>query len=103
MRSNKVSDTRLVQVFLSQSDTPGPNIYEVTADENGILYCTCPGFMGRKSCKHSKFVQARIENNKGNYPLEISSRATEEDAIKARASSESFREFIIKFGKIEVF
>ena len=96
-------DTRLVQVFLSPAMSPGPGIYEVSSDEDANLYCTCPGFSGRSVCKHTKFVQARVENNKGSYPLELSSKATEEDARRARESSEEFRKFVIKYGKIEVF
>jgi hypothetical protein len=99
----KVSDARLVQVFLSQSQTPGPSIYEVSATEPGDLSCTCPGFRGRGSCKHVKFVQTRLDSNNGNYPLEISSRATKEDADRAKRSNKDFRDFIIRFGKIEVF
>ena len=94
---------KLIQVFLSQSQTPGPGVYEVSADTSGNLLCTCPGFKGRKSCKHSKFVQARIDSNNGTYPLEISKRATDEDTEKAKESLENFREFVIKFAKIEVF
>lgn len=105
MREQNVSQStnRLVQVFLSQSQTPGPGIFEVSADDPGTLYCTCPGYRGRKTCKHTKFVQARIDSNNGNYPLEISSRATREDALKAKESNDEFREFVIKFGKIEVY
>lgn len=105
MRERNMSDTsnRLVQVFLSQAQTPGPGIFEVSADEPGNLFCTCPGFRGRHTCKHTKFVQARIDSNKGNYPLEISSRATRDDALKAKESNDNFREFVIKFGKIEVY
>jgi hypothetical protein len=99
----QVNDIRLVQVFLSQTNTPGPGIYEVSASDTGTLYCTCPGYKGRKTCKHVKFVQARIDGNNGHYPLEISSRATQDDATKAKRSNENFREFVIKFGKIEVF
>jgi hypothetical protein len=96
--------TRLVQVFLSQSQTPGPSIFEVSSDiENSNLYCTCPGFKGRSTCKHVMFVKARIDSNNGSYPLEISNRATKEEADLAKASEDNFREFIIKYGKIEVF
>lgn len=103
MKGGTVKSPRLVQVFLSQTQTPGPSIYEVSTDDSGALYCTCAGYQGRKSCKHTKFVQARIDSNHGSYPLEISNRATEEEAALAKTSSEKFREFIIKYGKIEVF
>lgn len=98
-----MQELKLIQVFLSQAQTPGPGIFEVSGDENGNLFCTCPGFRGRGSCKHSRFVKARIDSNDGTYPLEISSRATEEDAEKARTSADNFRDFIIKFGRIEVY
>jgi hypothetical protein len=101
--SANVKANRLVQVFLSQAQTPGPGIYEVSTDNDGNLSCTCPGFKGRKTCKHIKYVQAKIDNNNGSYPLEISSRATEEEAMEAKTSAEAFRDFIIKYGKIEVF
>jgi hypothetical protein len=97
------NDMRLVQVFLSQTQTPGPGIYEVSVDDRENLECTCPGFRGRATCKHVKFVRARIDSNNGNYPLEISSRATRQDADKAKNSNENFREFVIKYGKIEVY
>jgi len=101
--SKAVTESRLVQVFLSQTQTPGPGIYEVSTDENAVLYCTCPGYKGRKTCKHTKYVQAKIDNNNGSYPLEISNRATEEEAQEAKLSNDAFRKFIIKYGKIEVF
>jgi len=95
--------TKLIQVFLSQTQSPGPGIYEVSGDEQGTLFCTCPGFRGRSTCKHSRFVKSRIDGNNGTYPLEISSRATEEDAAKAKKSAQNFREFVIKYGRIEVY
>ena len=104
MRRHTVPTSRLVQVFLSQSQTPGPSIFEVTANlTNENLYCTCPGYKGRSTCKHVKFVKARIDANNGSYPLEISDKATKEEADLAKASDDNFREFIIKYGKIEVY
>lgn len=99
---NIVDEKRLVQVFLSPVRT-SPNIYEVSSTKSGELSCTCPSFVGKTSCKHTRFVKARIDANEGNYPLEISSRATDVDAERAKESPEAFREFIIKFAKIEVF
>jgi hypothetical protein len=95
-------DYRLVQVFLPQNTTTGPGIYEVSINDTDGFYCTCPGYSGRAICKHVKFVRARIDTNNGTYPLEISSRATMDDADKAKTSNKEFRQFIIKFGKVEV-
>jgi hypothetical protein len=98
-----MSEDRLLQIFLSQSQTPGPAVFEVSVKHNGGLYCTCPGFRGRSTCKHVKFVKARVNHNNGVYPLEISEKASQEDSEKAGESKEAFRDFIIKYGKIEVF
>lgn len=106
MKGRRVEDDRLrlVQVFLSQNKTPGPGVYEVSLEPtSGDLYCNCPGFASRHTCKHLKFVKTRITDNNGNYPLEISSRATQEDADKAKDSNRAFRDFVIKFGRIEVY
>lgn len=96
-------DLRLIQVFLGASKNPGPGVYEVSTDNHGNLYCTCRDFMVRKKCKHVAFVKNRIDNNNGNYPLEILSRATQEEAEQAKLSNDDYRRFIIKYGKIEVF
>jgi hypothetical protein len=104
MKGNQVDDDlRLVQVFLSQNKTPGPGIYEVAVDPESVLHCTCPGYKSRSTCKHVRFVNSRIETNGGTYPLEISSRASTEDAKKAQDSNKEFREFVIKYGRIEVY
>jgi len=103
MRSDMRSKAKLLQVFLSKTQVPGPSIYEVSTDDDGILYCTCPRFDDAHSCKHIKFVTARIQTNNGHYPLEILSKATEEEANLARVSKDAYRSFIIKYGKIEVF
>lgn len=97
-----MQDARLVQIFLSQANTPGPGIYEVSLTKDKKFICTCPGYNGRATCKHTKFVEARVKNNNGTYPLEISTRCKEEDADMSVASPEEFRKFIIKYGKIEV-
>ena len=97
-----MEDIKLVQIFLGGAGTPGPGIFEVSLDKEKNFICTCPGYAGRGTCKHTKFVASRVKQNHGTYPLEISTRVTEEDTDKANESPEEFRKFIIKFGKIEV-
>ena len=97
------SDARLLQVFLSKTQVPGPSIYEVSVDDEGSLFCTCPKFEERPFCKHTKFVLTRIEDNNGHYPLEILNKATEIEADLAKTSKDAYRSFIIRYGKIEVF
>jgi SWIM zinc finger len=97
------SESRLLQVFLSKAQVSGPGIYEVSIDDDGNLFCTCPKFEDKFACKHTKFVLTRIEINNGHYPLEILNKATEDEAAVARVSNDAYRSFIIKYGKIEVY
>lgn len=94
---------RLIQVFLSAKSSTHPGIYEVSVDANDNLFCTCPGGVATGECKHTKFVKAKMDANKGTYPLEINKKAKPEEAELARQSNDLFRDFIIKFGRIEVF
>ena len=99
-----MSEYRLLQVFLSQkSANPGPGIFEVSSDQEQNLRCTCPGFRSRGECRHTKYVAKRIEENDGIYPFEISDAASKEEAEKAFENASAFREFVLKYGKIEVY
>ena len=98
-----MQDRRLIQVFLPKTATPGVSIYEVSSDPDGVLYCNCAGYVDKGTCKHVRLVNSRIKENKGTYPLEMIAKSSKEEAEEARASAESFRNYIIKFGKIEVY
>lgn len=103
MKDTPVSDDfKIVQIFLPSRIGTSPEIYEVSSNEKEFR-CTCPSYNSRKACKHLSFVKARIEaSGGGTYPLEVSYKATVEEAKQAQRSPESFREFIIKYGRVEV-
>mgnify|MGYP006268058613 CR=1 FL=1 len=89
---------RTVQFFLSPR-----GVYEVSIDLNSDnIFCTCPAFDNRNVCKHTRTVTARARRNGGIYPLKVSSRATDDESLAANESEESFREFVIKYGHVEV-
>lgn len=99
-----MSEFKLVQLFLSQSSSnPGPGIFEVSSDDEQNLRCTCPGWTVRGVCKHTKYVTNKIKENDGVYPLEISSEASAAEAELAKNDPKMFREFLVKYGRIEVF
>lgn len=99
-----MNDFRLIQVFLSsKAGSSGPGIFEVSGDAEFNFKCTCPGHSVRTNCRHVKFVKARLEANGGKYPLEVPPSVSQEDIKNAMSSSESFREFLLKHGKIEVY
>jgi hypothetical protein len=98
MMGGYVDDYRTVQFFLAET-----GVYEVSADKNNKFFkCTCTGYTARKKCKHIDFVKERTEDNLGVYPTEVSSKATKEEATEAALSNDTFREFLIKYGKVEV-
>lgn len=63
------SGIRLVQVFLSPRLD---GIWHVQLNvPKGRLICDCPRYKASDSCKHVRFVQARLDNNNGQYDLEL--------------------------------
>jgi uncharacterized Zn finger protein len=95
-------DTKLVQVFLG-SGRGSLGVYEVNLrTKTKALSCTCPGFNSRNSCKHVTFVRARISSNDGTYPLELDGDVSDEQMHDAHESNETFREFVIKYGSVEI-
>jgi len=92
------ADWRTVQFFLSPR-----GVFEVEIDlESEDVRCTCPGFVSRNVCKHSRTVVSRAQKNDGTYPLKVSDRASKAEISTATRSSEAFREFVVKYGYIEV-
>ncbi|CAB4127981.1 hypothetical protein UFOVP225_138 [uncultured Caudovirales phage] len=95
---------RLIQLFLShKSEAPGPCIFEVSADEDRNLSCTCPGFMSKSVCKHTKLVGERIDRNDGMYPFDFVDDVDTKQIKIAMKDETAFRDFIIKHAKIEVY
>lgn len=99
-----MTDYRLIQVFLSsKAGISGPGIFEVSGDKEQNFVCTCPGYKVKKICRHVRFVKDKIKLNNGMYPLEVNPDVPEAEIKKALSSSETFREFMLKHGKIEVY
>ena len=98
------SDTSFytVQFFLTPKDAPELGIFEVSINKNKDLVCTCPGFISKSSCKHSLYVAKKIKGNNGEYPLEISKKATKDAIKEAHKDPAAFREFLLMHGKVEV-
>lgn len=94
---------RLIQVFLAKHENgPGPNIFEVSTNKAKDLECNCPGFVVKKECKHARLVLERIESNGGVYPFDFAETITSSQIVTAMKTEQSFRDFIIKYGKVEV-
>ena len=98
MKEITMSAWQVTQLFLSDS---GPQEVWININ-NKKLRCTCEGFTTRSMCKHTRFVSERMKNNAGVYPVEISNKAPEPEATLASLDPILFRDFLLKYGKIEV-
>ncbi len=92
------SKWRLLQVFLSSGKEPA--VFEVEFHTvEGSLRCTCPGFRVRKRCVHVDDVQAVLDVNGGEYPLELDRSVTREQVRAAERSERAQRDLILRHGK----
>jgi hypothetical protein len=98
--TNMDIDWRTVQLFLS--DEEGVSEVQIDADDNRKVRCDCAAFMSSARCKHSKFVKARMAENDGHYAIRVPEDIPDEVAFEALSHADSFRDFILKYGKIEV-
>ena len=91
---------RTIQLFISAQ---AAGIFEVEVDtETRDLRCNCPKWKKASSCKHVKFVLDRMIVNDGHYSILIPEEIPEDLALEASDTAEKFREFVVKYAKIEV-
>jgi hypothetical protein len=88
-----------VQLFLEEY---GVAEVEVDQEHNKKVRCNCPSFSRMARCKHAKYVKENMERNNGHYSIHIPMEVDEKDAIEALRDPVLFRDFIIKYGKVEV-
>ena len=89
---------QIAQIFLSET---GVQEVYVHADSRKVR-CTCDGFGSRSVCKHARFVTDRMKLNGGVYPVQVSNKASESEGTFASLDPKLFRDFLVKYGKIEV-
>ena len=94
--------TRLLQIFLSK-EAANLGVFEVSITApDGVLVCTCPGYMARAACRHVKLVKARIEGNDGTYPWSVNHKISQTEVDEARLHEDTFRRMVVEYGQIEV-
>ena len=92
-------DWRTVQLFLGNE---GVSEVQIDAENSTKVRCSCSAFSKAARCKHARFVKTQIGNNDGHYSIQVPLDISDEYAITAMSSADAFREFIIKYGKVEV-
>ena len=99
MKGKSMSAWRTVQQFISEQAI---GIFEVDVNtDTKETRCNCPVWKKRGSCKHVQFVNFRIKNT-GHYSILVPHEIPEEMAVEANEDPEKFREFVVKYAKIEV-
>lgn len=91
---------RTVQLFISSQ---GAGIFEVEVDtETKKTRCSCPVWTKLYSCKHTHFVDTRMKLNRGHYSILVPNEIPESVAIEANDDPKKFRDFVVKYAKVEV-
>ena len=94
------SSWRTVQLFISAQ---AAGVFEVEVDtETHELRCNCPVWRKSASCKHVNFVQSRMRFNDGHYAIMVPNEIPEELAVEASDDPKKFRDFVVKYAKVEV-
>ena len=97
---NMESPWRTVQLFLSSQ---GAGIFEVEVDtETKSMRCTCPVWQKLYSCKHTLFVGTKMKMNRGHYSILVPDEVPESVAEEANEDPKKFRDFVVKYAKVEV-
>lgn len=99
MRQLGVIEWRTVQVFLSET---GIDEVELDIEDNRNIRCTCKKFKTFKKCKHTNWVDRQIVEAGGHFSVLVDSEVPMDEAEVAFDTPESFRKFVLKYGKVEV-
>ncbi|CAB4128698.1 hypothetical protein UFOVP111_62 [uncultured Caudovirales phage] len=90
---------RTIQLFLEEY---GVVEVELDQDNNQKVRCTCPSFSKAARCKHTRYVKDSMDKNEGHYAIQIKADVDEDDAVQAMKNANSFRDFVVKYAKVEV-
>lgn len=94
------SSWRTVQLFISAQ---AAGVFEVEVDtDTKKTRCNCPVWRKTAICKHTDFVKDKMRLNRGHYSILVPNNVPEELALDASDSAAKFREFVVKYAKVEV-
>jgi hypothetical protein len=94
------SPWRTVQLFLSSQ---GAGIFEVEVDtDTKSTRCSCPVWKKLFSCKHTIFVNTKMKLNQGHYSISVPNEVPESVAAEANEDPKKFRDFVVRYAKVEV-
>jgi hypothetical protein len=94
------SPWRTVQLFISAQ---AAGVFEVEVDtDTKNTRCNCPVWRKTLMCKHANFVKDKMRMNRGHYSILVPNEVPEELAVSASDDAAKFRDFIVRYAKVEV-
>ena len=94
------SPWRTVQLFISSQ---AAGVFEVEVDTGTKrVRCNCPVWKKTLKCKHVNFVNKKMKLNNGHYSILVPSEVPEELASQANIDPKTFRDFVVRYAKVEV-
>jgi len=94
------SPWRTVQLFISSQ---AAGVLEVEVDTGTKrVRCNCPVWKKTLKCKHVNFVNKKMKLNNGHYSILVPSEVPEELASQANIDPKTFRDFVVRYAKVEV-
>ena len=90
---------RTIQFFL---DEEGISEVEIDHENRKKVRCTCNLFQKRGGCPHSQLVRREMDANFGHYTISVPDYVEEAEAFEALSDPDSFRDFILKYGRVKV-
>lgn len=90
---------RTVQMFLGEE---GVSEVSVDTEDSTKIRCSCAVFQRNARCKHSKYMREKIQTRKEAVQIKIPEHVTDEELEAVFTDAESFRDFVIKYGKVVV-
>ena len=94
------SPWRTVQLFISSQAAGVFEVEVVTVTKR--IRCNCPVWTKTLKCKHVNFVNNRMKMNQGHYSILVPDEVPEELASQANADPKRFRDFVVRYAKVEV-
>lgn len=96
---NMISDWKTVQLFL---DEAGVSEVQIDSLNPYSVRCNCRGTKPSTKCAHVKHVKKVMGENDGHYTIHIPVEVDEDIADLAMSDNDAFRDFIIRYAKVEV-
>lgn len=101
MKGNTVDiDWRTVKLFLDEEF--GVSEVAIADSDSRKVKCTCLQFNKGGKCKHTIWVRDWMVTHGGVFSIKIPQEVDPEAELEAFSDLDSFRDFVIKYGKVEV-